>query len=817
MTCAKRLLFTGIFLSIFPMAALGQNLSGISICLDPGHGPGNTNQGPTGLHEYVINMAVARYTWAYLLSAGADTVILTRTENDPNISLSQRETIANNAGVDWFHSIHHNAYNGTNRYTMVLYQELIGQNKPRWPQAYDMCMIMAPEIYRGLRTSAWYVRSDYDVRGFNFGVLNDLTMPGELSEATFHDHPVEEAKLRNPEFRKFEALAIYNSFLKYFDAGDMPYAPLGGIIYDNDSHKPIDSVRVFLSPPDTVYITDQYHNGFYGFPTLSPGTYVLTVEADGYLPETDTLETKANRFNFKDFYLISTVPPQIAQTFPADGEENTSPYGFIGIVFTRPMNPESVAAALHLEPDFPYQLQWLDNNTKLKIDPRVILDFGRTYRVTIDSTAADIYGRNLDGDGDGVAGGTFKMSFSTRPVDPQRPEILSTDPIDYTAGLFPADVVRVVLSKPLDEAILTKDNILLRGGTRRPLDIVVRQSLSPSGRAYLSILPQNFYLFHRQYVLNLTSNLKDSSGTRISQSYIFRYTTAESTPLNLSVEEALTDTSGVWENPIAAPRSSGLEADSTHITLTPEFTLRGQKGSLEIHYAFLADGLLDLPLLSVPEAFRYLQAEETVGVYVLGDSSLVRFRFLFSDSLNGLAASRWTPVDWYGWKFLHFVIGTDSLFAPSGESRTPEAPLTLAGVQIAGNSAQSGRLLLADWVVGKLPQTAVKTTGKSVRPPEEHVLVQSYPNPFSKKMGQAGISISYTIPAGMGPSEVTLAIYNMLGQKLVELVRGVQEPGAHQVFWNVLDEAQQVLPAGIYFYRLQVGNDVQTHRLVILN
>ena len=53
------LLILTISFFISPLQA--QDLSGLSICIDPGHGIGNTKQGPTGLKEHVINMKVARF------------------------------------------------------------------------------------------------------------------------------------------------------------------------------------------------------------------------------------------------------------------------------------------------------------------------------------------------------------------------------------------------------------------------------------------------------------------------------------------------------------------------------------------------------------------------------------------------------------------------------------------------------------------------------------------------------------------------------------------------------------------------------------
>ena len=88
---------------LWPVETTPQSFSGLSFCLDPGHGAGNVNQGPTGLYEYDINMKVVNFLKDYLYRVHADTVILTRANNSTDPSLSQREDIANQNAVDWFH------------------------------------------------------------------------------------------------------------------------------------------------------------------------------------------------------------------------------------------------------------------------------------------------------------------------------------------------------------------------------------------------------------------------------------------------------------------------------------------------------------------------------------------------------------------------------------------------------------------------------------------------------------------------------------------------------------------------------------------
>jgi N-acetylmuramoyl-L-alanine amidase len=239
----------GIVLSL---PAWSADLSGLKFCLDPGHG----NYPYEKPFETVINLQVAFFLQDYLESANADTVILTRYNNYDNPTLSEREQIANSNGVDWFNSIHHNAFNGEANYTLVLYEETsIGV--PQWTEAVEMSEIMAEDIYHALYTTGWYARGDLSFLGFNLGVLNDLDMPGELTEASFFDYPPETDRLRNDEYLKMEARALHTSFLDYFEADCLTTGTLSGTVTDDETGDPINGVTCTLWPDSLVYVTAQ--------------------------------------------------------------------------------------------------------------------------------------------------------------------------------------------------------------------------------------------------------------------------------------------------------------------------------------------------------------------------------------------------------------------------------------------------------------------------------------------------------------------------------------------------------------------------------
>jgi hypothetical protein len=82
------------------------------------------------------------------------------------------------------------------------------------------------------------------------------------------------------------------------------------------------------------------------------------------------------------------------------------------------------------------------------------------------------------------------------------------------------------------------------------------------------------------------------------------------------------------------------------------------------------------------------------------------------------------------------------------------------------------------------------------------LLAQNYPNPFNPSS-----TIRYDLPKS---ANVSLNIYNTLGQLVATLVNEHKVAGSYQVQWNAN------VPSGIYFYRLQAGQYVETKKAILL-
>lgn len=82
-------------------------------------------------------------------------------------------------------------------------------------------------------------------------------------------------------------------------------------------------------------------------------------------------------------------------------------------------------------------------------------------------------------------------------------------------------------------------------------------------------------------------------------------------------------------------------------------------------------------------------------------------------------------------------------------------------------------------------------------------LMQNYPNPFNP-----ATVISYQLPVG---SDVTLKVYDVLGNEVAILFDDYKPVGKYEVEFRASS-----LTSGVYFYRLQAGNFMQTKKMVLL-
>jgi len=92
--------------------------------------------------------------------------------------------------------------------------------------------------------------------------------------------------------------------------------------------------------------------------------------------------------------------------------------------------------------------------------------------------------------------------------------------------------------------------------------------------------------------------------------------------------------------------------------------------------------------------------------------------------------------------------------------------------------------------------------------PSKFALYANFPNPFNPTT-----SINYDLSAR---GKVELTIYNLVGEKVAELVKGEQGPGTYVATWDGRNSQGQSVASGLYLYRLKAGSFLETRKMLLL-
>ena len=92
--------------------------------------------------------------------------------------------------------------------------------------------------------------------------------------------------------------------------------------------------------------------------------------------------------------------------------------------------------------------------------------------------------------------------------------------------------------------------------------------------------------------------------------------------------------------------------------------------------------------------------------------------------------------------------------------------------------------------------------------PTEFALHENYPNPFNPST-----TLRFDLPEA---SNITLTIYNMLGQKIRTYDMQSAAAGYHTLKWNATNDYGDPVGAGVYLYQLQTKDFVKTRKMVLL-
>ena len=92
--------------------------------------------------------------------------------------------------------------------------------------------------------------------------------------------------------------------------------------------------------------------------------------------------------------------------------------------------------------------------------------------------------------------------------------------------------------------------------------------------------------------------------------------------------------------------------------------------------------------------------------------------------------------------------------------------------------------------------------------PVKFAIHQNYPNPFNPIT-----TLRYDLPE---QTHVNITVYDMLGRKVMTILNEQQDPGYKSLIWDATNNYGKSVSAGIYLYRVQAGEYMQTKKMVLL-
>lgn len=586
--------------------------------IDPGH-EGRSNRGLWGFSEAekVLDVAlnIKQMLETYTDMPAENLKLCRYTESDV-ISLEERSDEANAWGADFYYSIHSDA----GAYDNLIVTLFGGWRKdgveiektPNGGKAYGE--ILNPNMASVMRVGTrgnWYDRCFYDrepqthENQFPYLSVNRRSnMPSLLSEGAYHTIAYQQARNMNPEYRRLEALAAFQSLLKYHGLNVPAQTFLHGEVYNSENEQRINGATVTVN--GKTYTTDTWeklfnkyttnpdliHNGLYTFEGLEAGKeYEVRFEAPGFETKTAKVTIKAGGANtgdyvtFLDMALTNTAPAKIDAISIAD-PTSVSPLNPVTITFSRKMDRESVEKAFSINNDGVVKLTWTNDYT-LVMDISELLPLW-DYTLTIDGSIAknSQTGLLFDGDADGQPGGNWEYTFTMAEPDLSPAEVVSTYPaadgeVTYTEQ-FP---IRIEFNEILNwnddthsDCITVTDAAGTKYAGTTTHAIIGEHSV-------LHFFPAEKLPKDKTFLVTVAAGLPDLSGNSTESPYYLRFMTEYRNLIESTVMLPCEDAGTFWA-PGGSGSSAGLIVDESTTTSMPVAPFSPSGSSMSINYVF---------------------------------------------------------------------------------------------------------------------------------------------------------------------------------------------------------------------------------------
>lgn len=793
------LVIISVFLAISASATEPKDLI---IYINPGHGGHDSDDrnvqidpyaagDPEGFWESNSNLDKGLML-RDLLEAKGCKVVMSRVTNtsDDDLGLTTIGGLANKSNADMFFSIHSNATGTSSRinYTLMLFRGYTDQ--PQIPESKVMATVLGSHMITNEAT-VWTVKNPYIYGDWSFytswgtqglGVLRALTVPGMLSEGSFHDYIPETYRLMNMDFKWLEAWHFLKGINEYFGLSGQSTGHVVGCIYDSrvernegyimyekDRQAPLNEAKVQLLDANgnlkEEYTTDNLQNGFYAFKNLEPGDYKIKVIKDTHYTQEVSVSITADDVTYANIPMnkVRNTPPEVLSYSPEwkEGDAALLCNSKIIFNFNWDMDVESTEKAFSIEPAVKGTFSWEDANYRMIFTPDEPYATNTSYTVTLDKSA-------MHGGGTGMV---QPFSFAFKTDNRNYMGILGSSPsnngeVHYKSAIVQVQTDNTINATPIYDQVTVKDsqNNVMEYNKRG-----ASFNKSADGYGWVKLPLMSALTVGEQYTLILSGKLADKDGITIDGDKEIKFTAIDAGAAKDNLEliapfddatlfEVNTEGSAGYSGASIAKDTSGKLFDAACNTFKHKFTNDN-------------DGVVLYSLKSPGQVA--VTSENSIGIHVNGDMCGNDLYAVFASG-SDTKEIKICPLDFMGWKYIK--VGLSGLDAGKDYNFT--------GIKIVQTNALMGKNCSI-----KL-DNLLKLEGGSGVGEIEIKSLSVYPNPASEYL-----------------------IVN--ADTLIEGLQLVSTSGATvaETSGNIMNVSE--IPSGNYILKIKVAGQY-THRMVIV-
>ncbi len=513
---------------------------------------------------------------------------------------------------------------------------------------------------------------------------------------------------------------------------------------------------------------------------------------------------------------IPSFAPVVLSSYPV----NEQVFKFsdnIEIEFSKSMNTTSVEGALTILPAVQINsYSWTDNDRHLRIISENF-QFDTEYTLTIENSATDVNGRLIDGNGDGIEGDSFIVTFSTEGEDVYAPEIEYSYPAFNDVNVDVASVITIAFDEKIDNSTLS-GGIDLRNEFHA-IGYKASITYSRDGNSILAVQPDEMFAANTSYSLILTGSLADTLGNAVGSDITLSFTTSEYMYSEIMMIDNFTSP-GDWQQPGYSGSTSGILESETHFDFISSVAIPVPmtRRSARLRYSWLDESdiyrIREYLKGGAPQSV-YFDTSYVLQSYIHGDASGNQFRFCIDENTGSSwgdhEVSKWVTIDWNGWKLVEWDLGDPSgVGSWIGDEILTGSYYRIDSYQLTKpeGGLYSGTVYFDDLRAVKKIIDVTEVDDLLNDLPDSYKLSQNYPNPFNPTT-----TIEYSIPKEVNSEKsiVNLKVYDILGREAAILVNEQQGPGNYKVDWDAGGFA-----SGTYIYRLTAGSVTISRKMILL-